>query len=65
MIKNILSITAGLMYAVLGAFVAYYQKFMSFELQPNVAIALGALLVIYGLFRIYRSLFLNKNKAND
>ena len=56
MIKQILSIVAGIMYALLGGFVAYFQEFMNFKLEPSIAIALGSLLIVYGLFRIFRSL---------
>ncbi len=55
MVFNWLSLVTGICYVVLGIFVIVYKFFVVY-LEPNIAIALGALLIIYGLFRVYRAI---------
>jgi|GEM_PF-769460 len=53
MVFKWLSFATGLCYVILGVFVIVY-KFFVISLEPNIAYALGAILIIYGLFRSYR-----------
>lgn len=50
-----LSLLAGFIYIVLGIVVIIYKYFV-IVLEPNIAYALGALLIAYGLFRIIRAI---------
>lgn len=54
MMSNWLSIVAGIFYVILGVVVIIY-KFFAIPLEANVAYPLGALLILYGLFRVYRA----------
>ncbi|MBP7499612.1 MAG: C4-dicarboxylate ABC transporter [Chryseobacterium sp.] len=56
-----LSLLAGFIYIVLGIVVIIY-KFFGVVLEPNVAYALGALLIAYGIFRLVRAATSIKNK---
>jgi len=56
MIFNWLSIITGIFYIVLGIVVIIY-KFFIIYLEPLIAYSLGALLVLYGLFRIGRAVY--------
>jgi len=60
---NWLSIVTGLFYIVLGIVVVTY-KFFFIVLEPSVAYALGAILVLYGVFRIVRGI-LRLKKSKD
>ncbi|TXF77804.1 C4-dicarboxylate ABC transporter [Chryseobacterium sp.] len=51
---NWLSLVTGFFYMVLGVVVIVY-KFFIITLEPNIAYPLGALLILYGLFRIFRA----------
>lgn len=51
--KVILHVTMGLLYIIIGAYIIDKQWFMS-SLPSNVSYALGAVLIVYGIFRIYR-----------
>ena len=56
-----LSLLAGFIYIALGIVVIIYKYFV-IVLEPNVAYALGALLIAYGLIRIIRAIkSVNKN----
>jgi len=63
MMFNWLSIITGLFYIVLGIVVVTY-KFFFIVLEPSVAYALGAILVLYGVFRIVRGI-LRLKKSKD
>lgn len=63
MMFNWLSIVTGLFYIVLGIVVVTY-KFFFIVLEPSVAYALGAILVLYGIFRIVRGI-LRLKKSKD
>ncbi len=45
----------GILYGCMGVFVILKEWFLT-ELDPIAAKALGILLIIYGIFRIYRGL---------
>ncbi|KMQ67140.1 C4-dicarboxylate ABC transporter [Chryseobacterium sp. FH2] len=61
---NWLSLVTGLFYIVLGIVVIIYKFFFTI-LEPAVAYALGALLILYGVFRIYRAVSKIKNSGNE
>lgn len=56
-----LSLFLGFFYMVLGVFIIIY-KFFVVMLEPMVAYALGALMIVYGISRIYRAI--NKIKED-
>lgn len=56
MMFNWLSFITGICYVVLGVFVIIY-KFFGITLDEQIAYALGALLILYGLFRIGRAIY--------
>ncbi|KPH12314.1 C4-dicarboxylate ABC transporter [Chryseobacterium sp. ERMR1:04] len=61
---NWLSLITGLFYIVLGGIVIYYKFFFT-TLEPAVAYAMGGLLMLYGVFRIYRAVSKIKNSGNE
>ncbi|CAD0221724.1 MULTISPECIES: DUF308 domain-containing protein [Chryseobacterium] len=64
MMFNWLSLVTGLFYIVLGIVVIVYKFFFTI-LEPAVAYALGVVLVIYGIFRIYRAISRIKKSRNE
>ncbi|WP_072962077.1 DUF308 domain-containing protein [Chryseobacterium arachidis] len=61
---NWLSLVTGLFYIVLGVVVILYKFFFT-VLEPNIAYVLGGLLIIYGIFRIYRALTKIKKSGDE
>lgn len=61
---NWLSLVTGLFYIVLGIVVILYKFFFT-VLEPGVAYALGILLILYGIFRIYRAVTKIKSSGNE
>lgn len=61
---NWLSLVTGLFYIVLGIVVILYKFFFT-VLEPGVAYALGILLILYGVFRIYRAVTKIKSSGNE
>jgi uncharacterized membrane protein HdeD (DUF308 family) len=64
MMFNWLSLVTGLFYIVLGIVVIFYKFFFTI-LEPGVAYALGGLLILYGIFRIYRAISKIKDSGNE
>ena len=64
MILNWLSVVTGFFYIALGIVVIIY-KFFIMKLEPNVAYALGAVLMIYGVFRIVRAILKLKHLKDE
>ncbi|MEI7486690.1 MAG: C4-dicarboxylate ABC transporter [Chryseobacterium sp.] len=64
MMFNWLSLITGLFYIVLGGVVIYYKFFFT-TLEPAVAYAMGGLLILYGIFRIYRAVSKIKDAGNE
>ncbi len=64
MMFNWLSLITGLFYIVLGIVVIVYKFFFTI-LEPGVAYALGVLLMIYGVFRIYRAVSKIKKSRDE
>nr|WP_315025903.1 DUF308 domain-containing protein [uncultured Chryseobacterium sp.] len=64
MMFNWLSLVTGLFYIVLGIVVIVYKFFFTI-LEPAVAYALGVVLIIYGVFRIYRAISKIKKSRDE
>ncbi|WP_294247286.1 C4-dicarboxylate ABC transporter [uncultured Chryseobacterium sp.] len=64
MMFNWLSLVTGLFYIVLGVVVIIYKFFFT-TLEPGVAYALGSLVILYGIFRIYRAVSRIKDSGNE
>ncbi|MFZ4931851.1 DUF308 domain-containing protein [Chryseobacterium sp. Mn2064] len=64
MMFNWLSLITGLFYIVLGIVVIIYKFFFTI-LEPAIAYALGVLLIIYGVFRIYRAVSKIKKSRDE
>ncbi|WP_185095860.1 DUF308 domain-containing protein [Chryseobacterium daeguense] len=64
MMFNWLSLITGLFYIVLGIVVIFYKFFFTI-LEPGVAYAMGSLLILYGIFRIYRAITRIKDSNNE
>jgi len=64
MLFNWLSLVTGFFYIVLGIVVIIYKFFIIF-LEPNIAYALGALLILYGIFRIVRAIYRIRQNKNE
>ncbi|MDF2552928.1 MAG: C4-dicarboxylate transporter [Chryseobacterium sp.] len=54
MMFNWLSLVTGLFYIVLGIVIIIYKFFFTL-LEPAVAYPLGGLVMLYGVFRIWRA----------
>ncbi|MBD8017702.1 C4-dicarboxylate ABC transporter [Kaistella pullorum] len=64
MIFNWLSLITGMFYIILGIVVIIY-KFFIIYLEPLIAYSLGALLILYGLFRIGRAIYRLRQDRNE
>ena len=64
MMFNWLSLITGAFYIVLGLVVIIY-KFFVIQLEPTVAYALGGLIVVYGIFRMSRSIARIRENRNE
>jgi len=64
MMFNWLSLVTGFFYIVLGVVVIIYKFFIIF-LEPNIAYSLGALLILYGIFRIVRAIYRIRQDKNE
>jgi len=49
-----LDLGMGLLYLCLGIFILYYKSFGNLEIGALFAKILGPLMILYGLFRLYR-----------
>lgn len=49
-------IIAGMMYVLFGFMVLFLKYFNSIQLSKGTAYAMGTLLLIYGIFRLYRGI---------
>jgi uncharacterized membrane protein HdeD (DUF308 family) len=64
MMFNWLSLVTGLFYIVLGIVIIFY-KFFFIILEPAVAYPLGGVMILYGIFRIFRSLSKMKKSKDE
>lgn len=53
---NYLSIVAGLGYIILGIAVIAYKVFF-IPLEEYIALTLGCVMIVYGVFRIWRAIY--------
>ncbi|KFF25143.1 C4-dicarboxylate ABC transporter [Chryseobacterium vrystaatense] len=61
---NWLSLVTGLFYIVLGIVVIIYKFFFTI-LEPAIAYAMGGVLILYGIFRIYRAVSRIKDSRDE
>jgi len=61
---NWLSLVTGLFYIVLGVVIIVYKFFFTL-LEPAVAYPLGGLVMLYGVFRIWRAVSKIKNTGDE
>jgi len=61
---NWLSLVTGLFYIILGIVVIVYKFFFTI-LEPTIAYAMGGLLILYGIFRIYRAISKIKDSGDE
>ncbi|MBW8524748.1 C4-dicarboxylate ABC transporter [Chryseobacterium chendengshani] len=61
---NWLSLVTGLFYIVLGVVIIVYKFFFTI-LEPAVAYPLGAVVMLYGVFRIWRAVSKIKNTGDN
>lgn len=54
--RTSLDVGMGVLYIMVGALVLYARYFGTLPLSPTYAYVLGGILVLYGIFRIYRGL---------
>mgnify|MGYP007082193265 FL=1 len=52
--RSMLHLVMGALYLVLGVSVIALHSYGKFELAPGIAYGMGALLIVYGVFRIWR-----------
>jgi len=64
MMFNWLSLVTGLFYIVLGVVIIVYKFFFTL-LEPAVAYPLGGLVMLYGVFRIWRAVSKIKNTGDE
>lgn len=64
MMFNWLSLVTGLFYIVLGVVIIVYKFFFTL-LEPAVAYPLGAVVMLYGVFRIWRAVSKIKNTGDN
>ncbi|SHG71028.1 DUF308 domain-containing protein [Chryseobacterium vrystaatense] len=64
MMFNWLSLVTGLFYIVLGIVVIIYKFFFTI-LEPAIAYAMGGVLILYGIFRIYRAVSRIKDSRDE
>ena len=64
MMFNWLSLVTGLFYIVLGVVIIVYKFFFTI-LEPAVAYPLGALVMLYGVLRIWRAVSKIKNTEDN
>lgn len=62
---NILSIAVGILYIALGIYIIILKKFFYIDLEGVIPYFLGGVLLIYGLFRIYRAIYKIKNQDEN
>ncbi|WP_419869720.1 C4-dicarboxylate ABC transporter [Chryseobacterium sp. CT-SW4] len=61
---NWLSLITGFFYIVLGVVIIIY-KFFFVILDPTIAYVLGAIMMAYGAFRIFRAIAKIKESRNE
>jgi len=54
--RTSMDIGMGIFYAVIGSLIIYARSFGTMTIQPVIAYVLGGMMVIGGLFRLYRGL---------
>ena len=52
--RTSLDLGMGVIYLIIGGIILYVKYFGTMELSSSYAYILGGLMIVYGLFRIYR-----------
>jgi hypothetical protein len=52
--RGSLHLGMGVMYLILGSLILYVKHFGTMELSAGLAYAVGTIMVLYGIFRIWR-----------
>ncbi len=63
--RAVMHIVVGFLYIALGSYVMYIKAFGTFDLSPATAYALGGLVILYGIFRVWRGRADMKAKTHD
>jgi hypothetical protein len=54
--RTSMDIGMGIFYTVIGALIIFYKSFGTMTIPPVIAYLLGGMMVIGGLFRLYRGI---------
>lgn len=52
--KWLRDLVMGIIYLAMAGFVIYFRRFGTIDLSSGLVYGMGGLLIIYGLFRVYR-----------
>jgi len=52
--QSIMHLTMGTFYLIIGGLILYVKAFGTMELSAGFAYALGGLMLVYGVFRLWR-----------
>ena len=63
--RTSLDLGMGIFYILIGAFVIYAKYFGTMELPGTYAYILGSLMILYGIFRVYRGLAVVMRKRDN
>ncbi len=63
--QSTLHIGMGFVYLILGVVVLYIKYFGSMALSPSTAYSIGTLLIIYGVFRLWRGIMALRQQKNN
>jgi uncharacterized membrane protein HdeD (DUF308 family) len=64
-IRTWMHLISGSIYLIMGALVIYLKFFNSIQLSNGAAYAFGCLLLLYGIFRLYRGVVNFRNDKLD
>jgi hypothetical protein len=54
--RGTLHVAMGVLYLVIGSLVLYVKYFGAMELSSGIAYTLGTMMLLYGLFRLWRGI---------
>lgn len=53
-VRAVMHVGMGGIYLLFGLIIALYKNFVTVELSPAMAYGVGGLMMVYGIFRLYR-----------
>jgi hypothetical protein len=59
------SVAAGILFVALGCYVAFFDQMLKANLGTTKSYVLAAIMVAYGLFRIWRATKMNTTNNNE